>query len=226
VPAVSSAATPITATPTTAERAAEGDASAMSELARRPRTERTVGEVMALADGRAASKRRALRDFRTVLLSHPELPEHRARLKELIRDPDTALPALALASELPGSVGPDLLYETWVGTPHKTETTRVAEELVFSKDVYEAAPPALRVALDLRIAETCEDVRQILPRVRESGDSRSTPLLLKLRRKRGCGPNKQEDCYVCLRDLEKDKAAVGIEAALSAARRRPAPKPW
>ena len=55
---------------------------------------------------------------------------------------------------------------------------------------------------------------------RSDGDRRSFHLLNKLTRKYGCGPNKRQDCYACLRD-GKD-----LDAALKAVKARREPRPF
>jgi hypothetical protein len=92
--------------------------------------------------------------------------------------------------------------------------------LVFSKEVRAKASPELAVALDLRIAETCEQNKALLPRVIAKGDRRSLPMLAKLSRRFGCGPNKRQDCNACLRD---DKS---VDDAMVAVKKRREPKPF
>jgi hypothetical protein len=74
--------------------------------------------------------------------------------------------------------------------------------------VYAKASPALKVALDLRRAESCEETQKILPRAIEQGDRRSLHLLERRLRKYGCGATKKEDCYKCLRDGDELKDAI------------------
>ena len=114
----------------------------------------------------------------------------------------------------------DLLYEMWTGTVVRNGATELARSLVFSKEVRAKASPELAVALDLRIAETCEQNQQLLPRVLDKGDRRSLALLAKLSRRFGCGSNKRLDCYPCLRD---DKA---VDDAMTAVKKRREPKPF
>ena len=135
-----------------------------------------------------------------------------SELRKLTQDPDTARSALAGIAELPGPLGADLLYEIWTGTPNRTDATELARALVYAPDVRAKASPALAVALDLRRAETCEQNRELLARALSDGDRRSFNLLAKLKRKQGCGPNKRQDCYACLREgTELDDAIKTVK---------------
>lgn len=209
------------------ERAAEGDQAAMDALMKKPVHTRTPVEALALAKGRQVQKRKDLDAFGRKLIASPELlqdPKALARLRAFVEDRDTTLPAMTVVTQLPGPIGPDLLYEVWVGTPRRTETTQLAEELVYSDGVRSKASEALSVALDLRETEECETVLAILPRAAKHGDRRSARLVQRLLNRRGCGPGKSEDCYACLRPLDDDKSAVTVVSALYAVRRRPPPE--
>jgi len=92
-----------------------------------------------------------------------------------------------------------VIYDVWIGTKERTETTQLAQELVLSKGVRAKASPALAVALDLRDDPSCEAASRIVDRAIEHGDRRSLRLLGNLTLRRGCGPRKSEDCYACLR---------------------------
>lgn len=140
-------------------------------------------------------------------------------LRKLIADPQTAHEALAAVAELPGPLSADLLYEVWTATPNRTETTELARALVLSRDVRARASEALAIALDLRLAEACDSARALLPRALQAGDRRSLHLLLKLKKKQGCGPTKNQDCYACLREGGE------LDAAIKAVQTRRAPNP-
>ena len=77
-----------------------------------------------------------------------------------------------------------------------------------------------KVENDLRRAETCEQSRDLLPRALSDGDRRSFNLLIKLKRKQGCGPNKRQDCYACLRE------GTALDDAIKAVKTRKAPTPF
>ena len=105
----------------------------------------------------------------------------------------------------------------WTGTAVRNDTTELAGTLVYSTDVRPKASPALSVALDLRLAETCPQFQTSLPKALKDGDRRALHSLTKLLSKRGCGPKKADDCFACLRE-QKDELTATINAVKS---RRP-----
>jgi hypothetical protein len=66
--------------------------------------------------------------------------------------------------------------------------------------------------------ERCEDAKPLLARAVKEGDRRSLHLVIKLQRKYGCGPNKRQDCYACLRKGDE------LENAIKAVKARPEPR--
>jgi hypothetical protein len=219
--AASAAVAPSAGPSTLAERAAHGDATALRQLQEREPEDRSVDESFAVARGRELEQRTELEQLARRVRDKPALasaPDTLQRLLEFVANQRTATEALKVVADLPGSIGPDILYEIWTGTRQRNETTRLAEELVYSREVRAKASPALLVALDLRRAEDCDVVATILPRAIQHGDSRSLRMLAKLVRRRGCGPRKSKDCYPCLGDGEL------ITDAINAVRKRRAPK--
>jgi len=185
--------------------------------------ELTKDEALALASARRQREVARVGLLRQKLTRDPGLFKDAATLSELRRaaeDPLTAPDALGAMAEAPGPLSADLLYEMWTGTVVRNSATELARSLVFSKEVRAKASPALAVALDLRTAETCEQNRDLMPRVLEKGDRRSLALLAKLARRFGCGPNKRLDCYPC---LHEDKS---VDDAMAAIKKRREPKPF
>ena len=184
-------------------------------LEARKAEELTKDEALALASARRQREVARVALLRQKLTRDPGLFKDAATLAELRRaaeDPLTAPDALGAMAEAPGPLSADLLYEMWTGTVVRNGATELARSLVFSKEVRAKASPELAIALDLRIAETCEQNQQLLPRVLEKGDRRSLALLAKLARRFGCGPNKRLDCYPCLRDDKAvDDAMIAIK---------------
>ena len=72
-------------------------------------------------------------------------------------------------------------------------------------------------SLELRVAESCEQFKVVLPKALKDGDRRALHLLTKLTNKRGCGAKKTEDCFACLRE-QGDELTATINAVKS---RRP-----
>jgi len=217
-----SASAPLTAV----DKAAVGDFQALDLLKAKSPEQRTPEEVLALARGRTHNKAAALDGFATEIKKDADLlkkPDQLQRLRDFLADRETATQAAEVVISLPGTLGPDLLYETMSGKT-KSETAQLAEDLLATKAVREKATPAVLVAVDLKRAESCDAAKDLLSRVAEQGDRRMLPLLGKLVSKRGCGPAKLDDCYECLRPLDKDKDAMNLGKAIKAASKRPAPK--
>ncbi len=205
------------------ERAALGEDAAVKALSAKPIADLRLEEAISLSLGQSAQSVRAARALRDRVDHDPGLikdPEVLAQLRRNSDDPETARDALAAMASVPGPISADLIYEVWTASASRSSATDLARSLIHSKEVRAKASKALSVALDLRDAETCEKNRDLLGRASSDGDRRSFHLLNKLTRKYGCGPNKRQDCYACLRD-DKD-----LDAALKAVKARREPHPF
>lgn len=211
-------------TPSAAQPPALPAASIDTEaLEARRAEELTKSEALTLAAAHRQREIARVAQLRQKLTRDPGLFKDPATLAELRRaaeDPLTAPDALGAMADAPGPLSADLLYEMWTGTVVRNSATELARSLVFSKEVRAKASPELAIALDLRIAETCEQNKELIPRVLDKGDRRSLALLAKLSRKFGCGANKRQDCYACLRE---DKS---VDDAMTAVKKRREPKPF
>lgn len=219
---VASAAPPMTLV----ERAASGDYKALDELKEKQPDARTVEETLALARGRSHNKGAALEGFAQEIQKNPDVLKNREqiqRLRDFLNDRETANQAAEVIVGLPGTLGPDLLFEA-TGSKSPRDTAQLAQDLLASKEVREKASPALGVTLDLERAKECDEFKNLLPKVSEQGDRRSLPALIKLAKKTGCGDDGKDDCYACIRDLDKDKKAIDLGDAITAAKRRAPPK--
>jgi hypothetical protein len=219
---VPSASAPVTLV----DRAASGDYKALDELKERAPDARSAEETLALARGRSHNKGAALEGFEKEIKKNPDLLKNHdqlQRLRDFLTDRETTNLAASVIVALPGPLGPDLLFEA-VGAKGPRETSQLAEELLATKEVREKASPALGVALELLRAKECDEFKTLLPKVSETGDRRTLPALIKLANKRGCGDTKQDDCYACLRDLDKDKKAIDLGDAITAVKRKAPPK--
>lgn len=201
-----------------AAKAEQGDADAIKTLEARPRTERTAEESVALSHAQGAAKRKAIAELMHKIELVPKLADSKDTMKQLREWADDGEVAadLALAlGDLPGTLGPDLLYQLGPGYYHKVVMRDIAEDVLYSKDIRKKASPALGVILDLRSEDKCEDVKKTLDKVKVVGDRRSIPQLAKLQSKFGCGPKKTDDCWPCLRD-----GSILKDAIKEAAKRR------
>lgn len=202
--------------------AVEQHRASLADLEARPPESLSAAELIRVADGRAERKLNDTRALGERLGREPALAADKATQAELLRlarDNETSREAMAALARLGTPLAADLLYEVWTGTAVRTDATELARALVNSHDVRPHASPALGVALDLRDAQSCEAFKAVLPRALKDGDRRSLAPLAKLVSKRGCGPKKTEDCYVCLRE-KPDELAATLNAVKS--RRPPA----
>jgi len=209
-----------TASPTLGAAASAAPIS-ISGLEARPPGSLNSRELLRLAETHDETQLAEASALRRKLEATPSLAKDNAVLSKLLRlseDARTARDALGAMAVLEPPVGADLLYETWTRTQERTDTTELSRALLYSSDVRATASPALAVALELRIAETCEQYKALLPNALKDGDRRSLHLLTKLSAKRGCGPKKTDDCFACLREPSDE-----LTATINAVKSRHAP---
>jgi hypothetical protein len=214
LPSLTNAAAPSSAA---AEPASSADLPSIESLS--PKLRST--EVLEIASKHAGRQLDRARGLAAALDRDPSLAQDektQAEIRRLLDNQETSRHLLGVIAGLPGPVSADLLYEVWTGTVLRNETTDLARALLLSQDVRSKASPALSVSLALRQAERCEDNAKVLPRAIEHGDRRALHLLTKLTRRYGCGPNKREDCYPCLRSSD------ALDQAVKAVKNRREPK--
>jgi hypothetical protein len=192
------------------QRVSSGDAAAIKQLEARPPQERSLQEAVALARGRAELKRKEIAELTRKITLVPKLVKEdkdaSSRFKELANDREVAIDMLHAIASMPAPTGPDLLYNLVSSSWKETDTTRLADELLYSKEVRAKASPALSPLLDLRKVEKCEEAVKIVERIKKDGDRRAFNPLMRFHNKRGCGEKKTTDCWPCLRqgDLLKE----------------------
>jgi len=204
--------------PPTAEQTAPN----IAELEAKPPQALSAAEVLLLSDVRLQREQKAARLLREKLERDPLVLKEKGVLTQLRRlalDPNTAHEALAAVAGLPGPQSADLLFEIWTATPNRSAPAELSRALLFSRDVRAKASGELSVALELRLAETCAANRELLPKAAQMGDVRSLPPLNKLTQKQGCGPNKKQDCFACLRADDQ------LDGVIKAVKGRRAPNP-
>ena len=220
-PAAGDALTAQRVDPAASGKSETGASASIAELEAKPAESLRARELVLLAEARSERQVLAARELRRKVEADPTLAQDNAVQSELLRlaaDQRTARDALAAMAVLGPPVGADLLYETWTGTSERSDTTELARALVYSAEVRASASSALAVALDLRVAETCEQYKAILPQALKDGDRRALHLLTKLNAKRGCGPKKSADCFACLREPSDE-----LTATINAVKSRRAP---
>lgn len=192
------------------DRAATGDSSALATLEQKKPKELGTDEALAVARGKVAQDVAAVKKLRERLSADPGLAKDKKVVAELLRfahGRETGQDALAAMAAVPGPLSADLVYEVWTGTAERSDATELARAILLGKDVRPKASPALAVAIDLREATTCEESLALLAKAVEHGDKRALAPINRLARRTGCGPNKKQDCYPCLRDGDMYKKA-------------------
>lgn len=180
----------------------------------------SVDEVLVLKAHRAELKRKEAQSAVTKL-QQADAPKDAASQRELLRlasDPDTAELTLSALARASSPAAKDVLYEVWTSRTVPAPLAELAGALLSSRDVRAGASPALAAALELRTARSCDAVQAALPHARTEGDRRSLAPLGKLASRRGCGADKSDDCYPCLRADMKQ-----VNATIEAVKRRKAP---
>jgi hypothetical protein len=196
------------------ERAEAGDGDALFKLTNMPASERTSALTLALERGYQVQKQNEFKEFQKSLSTPPGLsqPNLTNRFLGYATSPETMLVAFTDLLAWPGSAGPEVLYAVWEKAPGGSRAASLAQQLLHSEDQRGKATPALRTALDLRSATTCEDYLRVLPAVQRDGDQRCSATLRALKHRDGCGDDGQQDCFACLRDGKLlDEALTAIE---------------
>ena len=80
------------------------------------------------------------------------------------------------------------------------------------------ASPALRVAIEMQTTDACDTLAELVDRASKVADDRALPRLRQLERVTGCGVDKSQDCYPCLRDSD------AMAMAIARAQNHPGPK--
>jgi hypothetical protein len=221
------AALPAPVSKSVAELAAEGDRAAAEQLAKRSASERTAEEAVAIDRAKVAQHLSTLDQLARQFQAQPNLAtdaEWLRTLRAFVTFDRTSGDALLVAARLPGTAGPDFLYDIWNRAGTRPSTAKVARDVLYASDVRPHASPALTPTLDLyelveiRQPDACDRLLPVLERVIAEADDRSIKPLSLLRARQGCGAKQTEDCYSCLRRGDP------ITRATRAVRTRPGPK--
>lgn len=102
-----------------------------------------------------------------------------------------------------GAAGADLLYQLSLSDAKADGRARKA---LATPQVQALASPALRIALAIRAAESCDAISALLPRARALGDQRSAALLAAQAQgaRTGCGKWKKSPCVAQCKDQSKE----------------------
>ena len=170
-----------------------------------------MADVLTASAARGSDKRSGVRDDAARASQNPLFagsPELSAKLRAAAADPDTMHDALGAMATLPSPAGPDLLYYFWSTRKKQDPSAELADALLQTKEVRDRASPELSALLDLRAAESCDDVKAALASVEARADRRVISLLSRFGQKRGCGDRKRDDCFPCLREGDELKNAT------------------
>ena len=222
---VKQAAAPADDTEQLIQRAAKGDREAIAKLQARPDAQRSAAEWKALGHGLSSIglAKQSLSAYKKALALEPALAKEATLVADVRRaalSSSTTAEALEVALAHLGSRGADLAWDVWSSTrsaKDNQEVARHAKAVVDGAAIRAKASPALLVALDLSRAKTCPNVKELLPRVKQSGDSRSVSKLRSYSMRSGCGFLSLGDCWPCLRTGD------ALAQATKAAEGRPAP---
>jgi serine/threonine-protein kinase len=171
--------------------------------------------------GRHRESVTAYRSLLSIRTSHRRDPRVLADLRRAGEDPEAYRLVVNLCETILGSTGVDLLYELWFATRDDPSRSMIAD-LAAKKltRLRRKASSALRITLELEAAQSCETLVVLLPRATSDADARAVRRLESLAVTTGCGANRSEDCYPCLR------TTGDLARALERARSRPAPNPY
>jgi hypothetical protein len=202
------------------DRLRAGDREALASVAHLPASERSSALLLAKEEGEGVQSRQDFRAFVTAFKAPGADPSGKqlGRFVEFATNSSTMVDALTELTELPGPEGPDLIYSVWENAPGGNRAASLARSLLHTPDQRSKASPALRAALDLSDGKSCEDYARALPEVLAQGDERSLALMVALTHTDGCGDDREQDCYPCLRTTST------LNDAIEAVRQRPAPK--
>ncbi len=209
------AARPTHAAPERIEAAAAQGPSALEALAKEFPDDTAVQRRLVLAYAEANATREALRAIRALAskdvaaIDEPVL----AVVVEAAQRAETADDAFGLLEGGLGERGVDGLIELSSNKKVPAATRTRATKSLSRADTRAKASPAALVFLDLKNAKSCTAKRDLLERVKDSGDARVLPLLKTMKSTRGCGFMGRRDCYPCLRrGGALDEALAAVEA--------------
>ncbi len=113
------------------------------------------------------------------------------------------------------SPGAEIVYQLAVDKSLPVFARGRASKWLASPQFDRAASDALRTAVKIRFASTCEAKHALLPTASKVGGRAALVYLYELQGETGCGLSGKSDCYKCLRDDNQLKDAIAqIEARL------------
>lgn len=161
---------------------------------------------------RAAGHRDSMSIAQTLFATDPERAKNRdvqLLVSTMARTSTTASErALGVMGEHMGTHGPDMLYDMMISTD---EIAGKARRELARPEVRKRFSPALRIAYELRTAQSCAARLPLLERAVRDGDQRVVVVLASLSTgtTRGCGPRKSKACPApCPSESEAFNSAI------------------
>ena len=194
-------------------RAERGELDAHKRIELRAQSERSIADARALVLGHGELTRRDGVRLVDDLVRDAAMWKDRAALARLVefgRDPGVAPEVLAALARTGHPTAADILEELRLDFPAGSRLGLYAADLLFSADVRRTWSEPLRISIELSRVAGCPTVLELLERAREKADDRSLGALDRLGLEVGCGPNRNEDCFPCLREPERAKALVDV----------------
>jgi hypothetical protein len=209
-------AAPAKSEPEASTDAAEPTPADLEALEKKPAAQRTLEEVRLLGDHWFGQRNEQVSRLGAELRGKPDLladEKTRTLLMKYIEDRATAVQALTMLAQTEAPMALDLVYDVWIRSSERTETTRIAEALLYASDVRPHASPALEVALALRTQPTaCDDIVKLADAAREHGDRRSAMLLVKTASRDCDNGERSVRCRQCLGKKGRMREVVKIAA--------------
>ncbi len=193
------------------EEAREQGVEALTKLAEEYPTEGLIHAELALALAKGKKYQEAVDAARVALALDPKLNENTKVAGALFRSAQSPKATGATFRLLRGAMGPagvGIIYDLSRRDGISSWVKRQAENALNKDEVRQSAGPALVLLLELEETKECEEIQPLVERAALVGDKRVLPLLKELEATDGCGRNKQQDCYPCLREDDSLKAAI------------------
>jgi eukaryotic-like serine/threonine-protein kinase len=190
---------PTRATPEQIRAAVAGGPGALEELQSRFPEDAAVAREIAVAYASAGRTADALKAARAAArLDAVDDSVLRVVVAAAAR-PDTADEAFALLEGPLGARGVDGLIDMATSKTNALSARNRANKSLGRAEVRANASPAAGIFIDFKAATACAAKRDLLDRVKESGDARLLAVLKTMKTPRGCGFMGMRDCWPCLR---------------------------
>ena len=194
------------------EQAIEQGANALEALLEKYPTDSAVLQAAALMRLQGDNPTSAMEYFDRLFRLDPTRSSNKQlldRLIDLAQQPASQPIVFDLLLTRFGHLGPDILYEISEGR-HSKNPSLMTNAVKALRSAPETAPVsrALKLALALRYATTCQAKYALLDDVKQLGDARCLAQLYALRHTKGCKPRKRGDCWKCMRRDSKLQDAI------------------